>query len=117
MSKAFTLFTFIVHGKNNIVEKHRDLPASMSMFLSAAPYCLNEESKHLVLTADEEERNACLTGLGKIAQRINAYALPGTVINDLVDKVLTLREVHPCAEVKLHLGLTRDNESKSFMNL
>lgn len=117
VSKAITLFAFIHSGKNMLVEKHRDEAARMIVFRSAAPYCLNEETAALILDADPEERSAYLIGTAKIAQQFIRYGLYGQVINYFCDKVLTQHNVHPCDEVKLHLGLTGEYAKKSFMDL
>ena len=117
VSKAITLSAFIHSGKNMLVEKHRDEAARMIVFRLAAPYCLNEETAALILDADPEERSAYLIGTAKIAQQFIRYGLYGQVINYFCDKVLTQRDVHPCDEVKLHLGLTGEYAKKSFMDL
>ncbi len=121
VSKAYTLSSFVLFGKHQKTEKHRDEAARSKIFHSAAAHCLSEENKRVILDADKEERNAYLIGLAKIMQQTITYAIPGTVVNHLCDKVLTVCDVHPSDDVKLHLGpilgLTGENSGKSFMHL
>jgi hypothetical protein len=117
VSKAYTLFSLVVYGKDAKTEKLRDERARWIIFYSAAPYCLEELSTKVIVDADKEESSAYLVGLAKIAQQTINYALPGTAINHLNEKVFTVRDVHPCDDVKVHLGLTGDNAGKTFMHL
>ncbi len=95
VSKAYSLFSFVVFGKHQKTEKHRDKGASPKIFHSASPYCLNAESKQAIMATDKEERNTYLIGLAKIIQQTVSYAVPGTAINHMCDKVLTIRYIHP----------------------
>ena len=117
LSKAFTFFTFLLHGKNLPVEKVRDETARVILLYSAAPYCLSQETLATILDADSDERKAYLIGLAKSAQQVMQYVLPGLVGNYMNEKVLTSRDVFPADEVKLHLGLTGTNAQKCFMEL
>ena len=117
VSKAYSLFSLVVYGKDQKTEKNRDEAARWKLFYSAAPYCLSEDTKRIVLETDKEERSAYLIGLAKITQQTMTYAIPGTVINHMCEKVFTVRDVHPSDDVKVHLGLTGDNSGKTFMHL
>ena len=117
VSKEYTLFSLVIFGKDAKTEKIRDERARWSIFHSAAPYCLLELSKKVIVDADKEESSAYVVGLAKIAQQTLSYSLPGTVINHMCEKVLTIRDVHPSDDVKVHLGLTGDNAGKTFMHL
>ncbi len=55
LSKAFTLFTLIIHGKNLPIEKIRDETHRLILLRSAAPYCLSKE----ILDTIFEEWNSC----------------------------------------------------------
>ena len=117
LSKGFTLFTLIVHGKNLPIEKIRDEPHRLILLHSAAPYCLSKETLDTILGADREEKSAYLIGLAKNAQQVIRYVLYGLSGNYMNEKVLTPRDVFPAEDVKLHLGLTGDNARKCFMEL
>ena len=117
MSKAFTLFTMIVHGKNLPIEKIRDENHRLILLYSAAPYCLSKETLDTVLGADRDEKNAYLTALAKNAQQVIRYVLYGLAGNYMNERVFTPRDVYPAEDVKLHLGLTGDNARKCFMEL
>ncbi len=117
LSKAFTFFTFLLHGKNLPVEKVRDESARAILLYSAALYCLSQETLATILDADSDERKAYLIGLAKNTQQIMQYVLPGLVGNYMNEKVLTSRDVFPADDVKLHLGLTSANAQKCFMEL
>jgi antitoxin component of RelBE/YafQ-DinJ toxin-antitoxin module len=117
LSKAFTLFTLIIHGKNLPIEKVRDETHRLILLRSAAPYCLSKETLDTILGADRDEMNAYLIGLSKNAQQVIRYQLYGLAGNYMNEKVLTPREVYPVDDVKLHLGLTGDNARKCFMEL
>ncbi len=118
LSKAFTLITFVHGGKHTPVEKHRDEAAARLIILqSAAKYSLNPASLKKIMDSDPDERSAYIICLAKNAQQVIRYSLYGQTINFLCDKVLTLRDVHPSDEVKLHLGLTGENARKSFMDM
>jgi hypothetical protein len=115
LSKAFTLFTLIVHGKNLPIEKIRDETPRLILLHSAAPLCLSNETLDTILTADRDEKNAYLIGLAKNAQQVIRYVLYGLTGNYMNEKVLTPRDVFPSDDIKLHLGLTGDNAQKCFM--
>jgi antitoxin component of RelBE/YafQ-DinJ toxin-antitoxin module len=117
LSKAFTLFTLIIHGKNLPIEKVRDEPHRLILLRSAAPYCLSKETLDTILGADRDEMNAYLIGLSKNAQQVIRYQLYGLAGNYMNEKVFTPRDVYPADDVKLHLGLTGDNARKCFMEL
>ena len=117
LSKAFTLFTFIVHGKNLPIEKIRDDNYRQSLLYSAAPFCLSQETLDLILESDSDERNAYLIALAKNAQQVIRYVIYGLVGNYINERVFTPRDVYPADDVKLHLGLTGDNARKCFMEL
>jgi hypothetical protein len=116
-SKASTLFTLIIHGKNLPIEKVRDDLPRATLLYSAAPYCLSQETLAIILDADPDERKAYLIGMVKNAQQVVKYILPGLVGNYMNEKVLTSRDVFPTEDVKLHLGLTGANAHKCFMEL
>ena len=69
VSKACTLFSFVLFSKHQKTEKHRDEAAHWKIFHSAAAYCLSEETKRVILDADKEDCNAYLIGLAKITQQ------------------------------------------------
>ena len=117
LSKAFTLFTFIVHGKNLPIEKIRDDNYRQCLLYSAAPYCLNQETLDMIVGTDRDEKNAYLIALAKNAQQVIRYVLYGQVGNYMNERVFTPRDVFPADDVKLHLGLTGDNARKCFMEL
>ena len=117
LSKAFTLFTFIVHGNKLPIEKIRDDSHRQILLHSASPYCLSQETLATVLAADPDEKNAYLIGLAKNAQQVIRYTLYGIVGNYMNERVFTPRDVYPAEDVKLHLGLTGDNARKCFMEL
>ncbi len=117
LSKAFTLFTLILHGKNLPVEKIRDETHRLVLLYSAAPYCLSKETLQTILEADSDERKAYMIGLAKNAQQVIRYILYGLTGNYMNEKVLTSRDVFPATDVKLHLGLTGVNAEKVFMEL
>ena len=117
LSKAFTLFTLIVHGKNLPIEKVRDEPNRLSLLHSAAPYCLSKETLDTILGADRDEKNAYLTALAKNAQQVIRYVIYGISGNYMNERVFTPRDVFPADDVKLHLGLIGDNARKCFMEL
>jgi hypothetical protein len=83
LSKAFTLFTFIVHGKNLpiLVEKIRDDNYRHCLLYSAAPYCLSQETLDLILGADRDEKNDYLIALAENAQQVIRYVIYGLVVN------------------------------------
>jgi hypothetical protein len=115
LSKAFTLFTLILHGKNLPIENNRDETHRLILLYSAAPYCLSKETLDTILEADCDERKTYLVGLAKNAQQVIRYVLYGLTGNYLNEKVLTQRDVFPSDDIKLHLGLTGDNAQKCFM--
>ena len=118
LSKAFTLFTLIIHGKNLPIEKVRDETHRLILLRSAAPYCLSKETLDtIILGADRDEMNAYLIGLSKNAQQVIRYQLYGLAGNYMNEKVFTPRDVYPADDVKLHLGLTGDNARKCFREL
>ena len=117
LSKAFTLFTFIIHCKDLPIEKIRDETHRRILLHSAAPYCLSQETLDIVLGADRNETSAYLIGLAKNAQQVIRYVLYGLAGNYMNERVFTPRDVYPADDVKLHLGLTGDNTRKSFMDL
>ena len=117
LSKAFTLFTLIVHGKNLPIEKIRDETYRLTLLHSAAPYCLSKETLDTILGADRDERNAYLIALAKNAQQVIRYVIYGISGNYMNERVFTPRDVFPADDVKLHLGLTGDNARKCFMEL
>lgn len=117
LSKAFTLFTFIVHGKNLPIEKVRDESSRLTLLHSAAPYCLSKESLDIILGADRDEKNAYLIALAKNAQQVIRYVAYGLSGNYMNERVFTGRGIFPADDVKLHLGLTGDNARKCFMEL
>ena len=117
LSKAFTLFTLIIHGKNLPIEKVPDKTHCLILLRSAAPYCLSKETLDTILGADRDEMNAYLIGLSKNAQQVIRYQLYGLAGNYMNEKVLTPRDVYPADDVKLHLGLTGNNAQKCFMDL
>jgi hypothetical protein len=117
LSKAFTLFTLVLHGKNLPIEKIRDETHRLILLYSAAPYCLSKETLQTILEADSDERKAYMIGLAKNAQQVIRYTLYGLAGNYMNEKVLTSRDVFPADDVKLHLGLTGANAQKVFMEL
>jgi hypothetical protein len=120
LTKAFTLFTLIVHGKNLPIEKIRDETHRIILIHSAAPYCLSQETLETILGADRQESSAYLVDMSKNTQQVIRYTLYGVTGNYMNEKVLTLRDVTdvlPADDVKLHLGLTGDNARKCFMEL
>ena len=117
LSKAFTLFTLILHGKNLPIEKIRDETHRLILLYSAAPYCMSKETLDTILEADCDERKAYMIGLAKNAQQVIRYTLYGLTGNYMNEKVLTSRDVFPANDVKLHLGLTGANAEKVFMEL
>ena len=117
LSKAFSLFTMIVHGPRMPVEKARDEPHRCILLYSAAPYCLSQETLATILEADRDELSAYEVGLSKNAQQIFKYTLTGMVGTYMNERVFTARDVYPADEVKRHLGLTGDHSKMSFMNL
>ena len=44
LSRAFAVFTLVLHGDKLPIEKVRDETARISILYSAAPFCLNEET-------------------------------------------------------------------------
>ena len=117
LSKAFTLLTLVVHGKNLPIEKVRDEPHRVILLRSAAPYCLSKETLDTILGADRDEKNAYLIALAKNAQQVIRYVIYGLSGNYMNERVFTPRDVFPADDVKLHLGLTGDNARKCFMEL
>ena len=117
LSKAFTLFTLIVHGKNLPIEKVRDETHRVILLRSAAPYCLSKETLDTILEADSDEKNAYLIALSKNAQQVIRYVLYGLSGNYMNERVFTPRDVFPTEDVKFHLGLTGDNARRCFMEL
>ena len=117
LSKAFTLFTLIVHGKNLPIEKVRDETHRLILLRSAAPYCLSKETLDTILEADSDEKNAYLIALSKNAQQVIRYVLYGLSGNYMNERVFTPRDVFPTEDVKFHLGLTGDNARRCFMEL
>ncbi len=87
VSKAYSLFSLVVYGKDQKTEKNRDEATRWKLFYSAAPYCLSAETKQVIPDANKDERCAYIIGLAKITQQTIAYAIPGTVINHMCDKV------------------------------
>ena len=82
LSKAFTLFTLIVHGKNLPIEKIGDENHRLILLYSAALYCLSKDTLDTILGADRDAKNAYLIALAKNAQQVIryvAYGLSGTV--------------------------------------
>ncbi len=75
------------------VEKHRDETARLVILRSAAPFCLNDESMEKIMNAEQEQRNAFLTGLAKNAQQVIRYILYCYTVNYIRDKVLTPHDV------------------------
>lgn len=117
LSKAFTLYTMMVHGCRMPIEKARDDAHRHILLHSAAPFSISQETLESILGADRDELNAYMIGLAKNAQQILRYTLYGTVGNYLNERVFTPRDVYPADDVKLHLGLTGDHAQMSFMNL
>ena len=117
LSKAFTLLTLVVHGKNLPIEKVKDEPHRVILLRSAAPYCLSKETLDTILGADRDEKNAYLIALAKNAQQVIRYVIYGLSGNYMNERVFTPRDVFPADDVKLHLGLTGDNARKCFMEL
>jgi hypothetical protein len=117
LGKAYTLFTLVVNGCKMPVEKQRDSAMRMILLRTVAPYCLDRESMDTILGADPEELNAFLTGLAKNAQQVIKYHMYGIVANFMADKVLTQHDVFPSEAVKMHLGLTGEHATRSFMDM
>jgi hypothetical protein len=67
-SKVFTFFSFVKFGHLIPIEKARDESNSMSIFHSAAPYCLSDANYELILGTDENELVGYLTGMAKNMQ-------------------------------------------------
>ena len=117
LSKAFTLFTLMVHGPRMPVEKARDDTHRRILLHSAAPYALSQETLETILGADRDELIAYTIGLAKNAQQVLKYTLGGMVGNVLNEQVFTPRNVYPTDVIKVHLGLTGDHARMSVMNL
>ena len=115
LSKAFTLLTLVVHGKNLPIKNVRDSIPRDILLYSASPYCISKDTLDIILGADSDERKAYLIGLAKNAQQVIKYTLGGLLGNYMNEKVLTSRDVFPTEDVKLHLGLTGANAQKCFM--
>ena len=117
LSKAFTLYTLMVHGPRMPVEKARDDTHRRILLHSAAPYALSQETLETILDADRDELIAYTIGLAKNAQQVLKYTLGGMVGNVLNEQVFTPRNVYPTDVIKVHLGLTGDHARMSVMNL
>ncbi len=119
LSKAFTLFTLMVHGPRMPVEKARDDSHRRILLHSAAPYALNQETLETILGpgADRDELIAYTIGLSKNAQQVLKYTLVGMVGNCLNEQVFTPRNVYPSDVIKVHLGLTGDLARMNILNL
>ena len=70
-----------------------------------------------MMEADPDERSTYLIGLAKNAQQLLRYSLCGHAINDVCEKVLTPRDIHPSHDVKLQPALTGEHARKSFMDM
>ena len=100
LSKAFTLVTLIIHGKNLPIEKIRDETHCLILLRSAVPYSLSKETLDTILGADRDEMNAYLLGLSKNTQQVIRYQLYGLAGNYMKEKVLKQCDVYPADDVK-----------------
>ena len=116
-SKAFTVASVIINGKHMPVEKHRDGPNRLILLHTAAQFSLSKDQLDTILEADPVEMGAYVTALARNTQQVVRYTLYGQFNNYMNEKVLTPRDVFPSDDVKLHLGLTGENQRKSFMDL
>ena len=117
IGKAFTVVCLIINGKHMPVEKHRDGPNRLILLHTAAQFSLSKDQLDMILEADPVEMGAYVTALARNTQQVIRYTLYGQFNNYMNDKVLTPRDVFPSDDVKLHLGLTGENQKKSFMDL
>lgn len=117
ISKAFTAVCLIINGKHMPVEKHRDGPNRLILLHTAAQFSLSKDQLGTILEADPVEMGAYLTALARNTQQVLRYTLYGQFSNYMNEKVLTARDVFPSDDVKQHLGLTGENQKKSFMDL
>ena len=117
IGKAFTVVCLIINGKHMPVEKHRDGPNRLILLHTAAQFSLSKDQLDMILEADPVEMGAYVTALARNTQQVVRYTLYGQFNNYMNEKVLTPRDVFPSDDVKLHLGLTGENQRKSFMDL
>ena len=82
VSKAYSLFSLVVYGKDQKTEKNRDEAARWKLFYSAAPYTSSEKTKLVILETDKQESSDYLIRLAKITQQTMTNAIPGTVIKN-----------------------------------
>jgi hypothetical protein len=88
----------------------------MSIFHSAALFCLSDEDYDLILWIDENELVCYLIGMAKNTQQALSYQLRCMMGNYVSERVLTCQGIQPSGKVKIHLGLTVANSDKSFMD-
>jgi hypothetical protein len=69
LSKAFSLYCFILHGKHWVVEKVRDEAGSMIALLSVAPYALCTHNVVKIFGFPPEQVSAFAMGLAKTMQQ------------------------------------------------
>ena len=99
------------------VEKHRDSTFCLIVLHTAAQFSLSKDQLDTILEEDPVEMGAYLIALARNTQQVVRYTLYGQFNNYMNEKVLTPRDVFPSDDVKLHLGLTGENQRKSFMDL
>ena len=117
LSKSFTVASLIIYGKHMPVEKHRDSTSRLILLHTAAQFSLSKDQLDTILEASPLEMGAYVTALARNTQQVIRYTLYGQFSNYMNEKVLTARDVFPSDDVKLHLGLTGENQKKSFMDL
>ena len=117
LSKAFSLYCFVLYGNQWVVEKVRDETGRMIALRSAAPYALCADNVEKFFAFPPEQVSAFAIGLAKNMQQAMHYAMYGQAMGHLSDKVFTPRDVQPNDDVKVHLGLTGSNAGKSFMDM
>ncbi len=97
--------------------KVRDEAARMIAVRSAALYALNTSNMEKFFSSPPEQVSTFAIGLPKNLQQALRCGMYGLAMDYLNDEVLTQRDVQPCDDVKLHLGLTGPNAGRSLMEL
>jgi len=118
--QSYALFTLVMCGKEQPVEKARHLGTRLKIMYSAAPYSISDASLSEILEAEPEQRQAYLHGMSKAAQQKLRYALygqPGQVSNLFNEKVFTKNGAQPSETVKIYLGLSGLVPERSLMDM
>jgi hypothetical protein len=116
-SKAFQFFSLVHFGKNHPVEKARDEDARLLLMRCAAKYAMNEVNQDEFFNNPPEQISAFGIGMARNLQQALRYALYGSTMNFLSEKVFTPRDLYASDAVKKHLGLTGPNDGKCILDM